>query len=113
MRKQQILLACKVTNILKPAEKREKPICRFGFPLPPFPRTMLLYPLEENVDKYKKNTELLKAMNEYNVDMTFEEFLENIAKMDFEDYIKCIRSSFESSKSFLKTKNKGYEDKLV
>ena len=40
----------------------------------------------------KKNTELLKAMNEYkdNVDMTFEEFLENIAKMDYEDYIKCI-----------------------
>ena len=51
---------------------------------------MLLYSLEENVDKYKKkNTELLKAMNEYkdNVDMTFEEFLENIANIDFEDYI--------------------------
>ena len=57
--------------------KKGKPICRFGFPLPPLPRTMLLYPLEEDVDKYKKkNTELLKAMNEYkdNVDMTFEEF---------------------------------------
>ena len=48
---------------------------------------MLLYPLEEDVDKYKKkNTDLMKAMNEYkdNVDMTFEEFLENIAKMDFD-----------------------------
>ena len=46
---------------------------------------MLFYPREEDVDKYKKkNTDLLKAMNEYkdNVDMTFEEFLENIAKMD-------------------------------
>ena len=46
-------------------------------PLPPLSRTMLLYPLEEDVDKYKKkSTELLKAMNEYkgNVDMTFEEF---------------------------------------
>ena len=57
---------------------------------------MLLYPPEEEMDKYKKkNTELLKAMNEYKnkVDMTFEEFLKNIAKMDFDDYIKCIRSS--------------------
>ena len=51
---------------------------------------MLLYPLEEDVDKYKKrNTDLLKAMNEYkdNVDMTFDEFLEKIAKMNFDDYI--------------------------
>ena len=89
--------------------KKGKPICRFGFPLPPLPRTMLLYPLEEDVDKYKmKNTELLKAMNEYkdNVDMTFEEFLENFAKMDFDDYIKCIRSSLKAPKVFLKRKTK-------
>ena len=45
--------------------KKGKPICRFGFPLPPLPNTMLLYPLEENIDKYKKkNVELQKAMNE-------------------------------------------------
>ena len=89
--------------------KKGKPICRFGFPLPPLPRTMLLYPLEEDVDKYKKkNIELLKAMNEYkdNVDMTFEEFLENFAKMDFDDYIKCIRSSLKAPKVFLKRKTK-------
>ena len=93
----------------KTCRKKGKPICRFGFPLPPLPRTMLLYPLEENVDKYKKkNTELLKAMNEYkdNIDMTFEEFLENIAKMDFEDYIKCIRSSLKAPKVFLKRQTK-------
>ena len=93
----------------KTCRKKGKPICRFGFPLPPLPRTMLLYPLEEDVDKYKKkNTDLLKAMNEYkdNVDMTFEEFLENIAKMDFEDYIKCIRSSLKAPKVFLKQKTK-------
>ena len=89
--------------------KKGKPICRFGFPLPPLPRTMLLYPLEEDVDKYKKkNTELLKAMNEYkdNVDMTFEEFLENCAKMNFDDYIKCIRSSLKAPKVFLERKTK-------
>ena len=89
--------------------KKGKPICRFGFPLPPLPRTMLLYPLEEDVEKYKKkNTDLLKAMNEYkdNVDITFEEFLENFAKMDFDNYIKCIRSSLKAPKVFLKRKAK-------
>ena len=93
----------------KTCRKKGKPICRFGFPLPPLPRTMLLYPLEEDVDKFKqKNTELLKAMNEYkdNVDMTFEEFLENVAKMDFDHYIKCIRSSLKAPKVFLKRKTK-------
>ena len=70
---------------------------------------MLLYPLEEKVDKNKKKyIELQKAMNEYkdNVDMTFEEVLENIAKMDFEDYISCIRSSLKAPKVFLKRKPK-------
>ena len=89
--------------------KKGKPICRFGFPLPPLSRTMLLYPLEEDVEKYKKkNTDLLKAMNEYkdNVDITFEEFLENFAKMDFDNYIKCIRSSLKAPKVFLKRKAK-------
>ena len=64
--------------------KKGKPICRFGFPLPPLPRTLLLYLLEEEVDKYKKkNTDLQKAMDEYkdNIDITFEELLESIAKI--------------------------------
>ena len=75
------------------------------------------------MDKYKKkNTELMKAMNEYkdNVDMTFEEFLENFAKMDFDDYIKCIRSSLKAPRvflkrkeGFLKTKTQGYDDKFI
>ena len=34
--------------------KKGKAICRFGFPLPPLPRTMLLYPLEEEVDHFRK-----------------------------------------------------------
>ena len=45
-------------------------------------------------------------MNEYKdtVDMTFEEFLEKVAKMNFEDYISCIKSSLYSPKVFLKRK---------
>ena len=85
--------------------KKGKPICRFGFPLPPLPRMLLLYPLEEEVDKYKKkNTDLQKAMNEYKdrIDMPFEEFLASIAKMDFDEYIRFIRSSLKAPKVFLK-----------
>ena len=92
--------------------QKGKPICRYRFSLPPLPRTMLLYPLEEEVDKYKKkNTELQKAMKD-NVDMTFDDFLENIAKMDFDDYIRCIRGSLKAPKVLLKQK-KGNEDKLI
>ena len=89
--------------------KKGKPICRFGFPLPPLPKTMLLYPLEENIDKYKKkNVELQKSMNECkeNENIPFDEFLEKIARMDFEDYICCIRSSLKAPKVFLKRKVK-------
>ena len=89
--------------------KKGKPICRFGFPLPPLPKTMLLYPLEENIDKYKKkNVELQKSMNECkeNEDIPFDEFLEKNARMDFEDYICCIRSSLKAPKVFLKRKVK-------
>ena len=45
-------------------------------------------------------------MNEYKdtVDMTFEEFLEKVAKMNFEDYIRCIKSSLNAPKVFLKRK---------
>ena len=87
--------------------KKGKPLCRFGFPLPPLPRTMLLHPLEEEVEKYKKKSaELQKDMNQFqdNVEMTFDDFLNKIAKMNFEDYIRCIRSSLRAPKVFLKRK---------
>ena len=35
-------------------------------------------------------------------EVTFAEFLERVAKMNFEDYIKCIRSSLNAPKLFLK-----------
>ena len=45
-------------------------------------------------------------MNEYKdtVNMTFEEFLEKVAKMKFEDYIRCIKSSLNAPEVFLKRK---------
>ena len=65
---------------------------------------MLLYPLEEEIEKFKKEyTELQRTMNESKFnDVSFAEFLETVAKMTFEDYIKCIRSSLNAPKVFLK-----------
>ena len=72
--------------------------------MPPLPQTMLLYPLEEDVDQFKKkHAELQRAMNENkDNDVSFAEFLETVAKMTLEDYIKCIRSSLIAPKVFLK-----------
>ena len=87
----------------KSCRKKGKAICRFGFPLPPLPRTMLLHPLDEDIEKYKKkHSELQKSMNEYKdvSEMAFDDFLEQVAKMDLENYIKCIRSSSQCSPKF-------------
>ena len=88
----------------KTCRKKRKAICRFGFPLPPLPETMLLYPVEEEVEEFKKKyIELQRTMNESkDNDVSFAEFLETVAKMTFEDYIKCIRSSLNAPKVFLK-----------
>ena len=88
----------------KTCRKKRKAICRFGFPLPPLPETMLLYPVEEEVEQFKKKyTELQRTMNESkDNDVSFAEFLETVAKMTFEDYIKCIRSSLNAPKVVLK-----------
>ena len=87
--------------------KKGQPICRFGFPIPPFPRTMLLYPLEEEFEKYRTKYSLLqKVMNECKdtEGMSFDEFLEKVAKMEFDEYVKCIRSSLKAPKVFLDRK---------
>ena len=79
--------------------KKVKALCRFGFPLPPLPRTMLLYPLDEDVEKYrKKYVQMQKAMNDYKEgsDLSFKDFLNRVMQMNEEDYVKCIRSSLNS-----------------
>ena len=41
-------------------------------------------------------------MNEYKdtEGMSFDEFLEKVAKMEFDEYVKCIRSSLNAPKVF-------------
>ena len=60
---QQLSLTQKVQEVdlqvhkhSKTCRKKGHPICRFGFPLPPFQKTIILEPLEIDVEKYKASS---------------------------------------------------------
>ena len=89
----------------KTCRKKGKAVCRFGFPLPPLRKTVLLEPLDLDVDKYKKKYDKIQdKMNNYKdgMNFSFEQFLTKVAEMSEEEYIKCIRSSINGPKVFLK-----------
>ena len=89
----------------KTCRKKGKAVCRFGFPLPPLRKTVLLEPLDLDVDKYKKKYDKIQDnMNKYKdgMNFSFEQFLTKVAEMSEEEYIKCIRSSINGPKVFLK-----------
>ncbi|XP_069105156.1 uncharacterized protein [Argopecten irradians] len=99
------LVQLQVHKHSKTCKKGGKPVCRFGFPLPPLPRTMLLEPLETDVAEYrKKYTDLQKKMNEYKdgCSLSFLEFLQTVVQMEETEYIKCIRASLKGPKIFLR-----------
>ncbi|XP_062567926.1 uncharacterized protein LOC134230168 [Saccostrea cucullata] len=86
-------------------KKRSKAVCRFGFPLPPLEKTLILEPLECEVDKYRKMyDEIQKQLNDMKngCDLSYKELLSTVLKISEEDYIKCIRSSLRGPKVFLK-----------
>ncbi len=85
-------------------------VCRFNFPLPPMPRTMILEPLsetelDENVaDILKKALERIRTLlDSIKADetMTFVEFLEKL-DLSEQQYIKAIRLSLKHSTLLLK-----------
>lgn len=103
-------MICNFISILSHTEKKPHVICRFGFPLPPFNKTVIVEPLETDVDKYKalykdvqqKIDSLHQA--EHIEEMSFEYFLHNILKINEVDYIKEVRSTLSGAKVFLKRK---------
>lgn len=74
-------------------------ICRFNFPLPPMPRTIILKPLEESCHN-EKESKLIKENSEnirqvldgmkYGEDITFEDFLKKLGLTE-ESYLLAIR----------------------
>ena len=83
--------------------------CRFGFPKPPMPETVILEELPVDMDlnakaehgkAYKVIEEELKAMGTGEA-IGFREFLARV-KLTFDEYILAIRSSLKSATIFLK-----------
>ena len=94
----------------KTCKKKGRAICRFNFPLPPMPRTVILEPLSES-DLDENVADLLKEalgrirwlLNSINADetMTFAEFLEKLDLTE-QQYIKAIRLTLKHSTLLLK-----------
>ena len=89
----------------KTCKKRGHAVCRFNFPLPPMPRTMILEPLsdtdlDENVGDMLNEAlgRIRSLLNSINADdnMTFVEFLDKLALSE-QQYIKAIRLSLKRS----------------
>ncbi|XP_069110077.1 uncharacterized protein [Argopecten irradians] len=105
----QELIQMQVHKHSKTCKKGGRSVCRFGFPLPPLPKTMLLEPLETDVDEYRqKYSEIHARMNEFKdgCDMSYDQFLREVVQIEEAEYIKCIRSSLKGPKIFLKRKPK-------
>ena len=88
--------------------KRKK--CRFGFPQPPMPRTLILQPFttddedteliaKENWKKIKKLLDEFKLGEE--VTITFEEMLQQL-NMDLTEYLQAVQTTIVRTKMFLR-----------
>ncbi|KAJ8049090.1 ATP-dependent DNA helicase pfh1 [Holothuria leucospilota] len=93
----------------KTCRKKREGVCRFGFPIPPMPRTMILTPLEnvtsDEKDQFSALYDKVKAyLNDLkfadDVTTSFQEMLD-ILETTEEQYIQAIRSSLTSDKIFL------------
>ena len=94
----------------KTCKKAGRKICRFNFPLPPMPRTMILTPLDnccfdEMIQKkIKENAERIRDVLDnmkYGEDISFEDFL-NKLQLTEECYILAIRHTIIRDTLFLK-----------
>ena len=87
----------------KTCKKQGHKICRFNFPLPPMPRTMILEPLNERAllkKNYETISELLDNLK-YDEEMNFEEFLQKLGFTE-QQYIMAIRYSLKRDTLLLK-----------
>ena len=83
-------------------------VCRFNFPLPPMPRTIILKPLEESYHDekesklIKENSEKIKQILDsmkYGEDISFEDFLEKL-ELTEEGYLLAIRNTLKRNNNY-------------
>lgn len=85
--------------------------CRFGFPRPPLPTTMIPHPLPKNIDKKDKKVasdiykrllvKLVEMGRSYKDNIEHGEFLEELG-MTMDDYLLALRFSIKRSTVFLR-----------
>ncbi|XP_070191701.1 uncharacterized protein [Littorina saxatilis] len=92
----------------KSCKKGGKHVCRFGFPLPPMSKTMMLRPLTQSEAKENSGiTENLRTIKrelsqlKLGENISFEEFLARVG-IDENQYILALRSDLDSTKIFLR-----------
>lgn len=90
---------CKNTNTLK-CHKRNKPICRFGFPKPPMSSTYVLQLLNtENAEEAKANYDKRSFSQKTKMELIclfFKEFLDHLDLTE-EEYINSVQSDHQIS----------------
>ena len=94
----------------KTCKKQGHKICRFNFPLPPMPRTMILQPLDENTlseiernlikQNFNELSELLDSLK-YDEQMSFEHYLDKLGFTE-QQYIMAVRYSLKRDTLFLR-----------
>jgi len=88
----------------KTCRKKQKAICRFGFPKPPMARTFVLEPLSsaENQEAKVNYQKVEKILSEHKdgIDMSYQEFL-NTLELTEEKYIDAVRTSINRKTVFL------------
>lgn len=99
----------KYINIQKHAHsrtcrKRGKNVCRFGFPLPPMRKTMILKCDQDSSENDNRNYEKISdilAHDQTITDMSFDEFLKYLSLSE-QEYLSAIQSNLQQDKIFLK-----------
>lgn len=94
-------------------KNRRTKICRFGFPKPPVPETIILQPLgkeieKETIENYRKIfAKIQEKLNEFGRsfkdEIDFQIFLQSL-DLDKEEYFLAVRSSIKRATVFLKRK---------
>jgi len=104
------LMNLQIHKHAKTCKKNGQKICRFNFPLPPMPHTVILQPLdissydESEQKTIKSNSEAIKTLLDdmkYGENITFEEFLQKM-NLDEHDYILAIRYTLKRDTLLLK-----------